>query len=193
MNWCRAALVLLVVVAGAGPADAKDNDSGLGHLGEFIPLKSPQPAPDVSFIDADGKSVPLSQFKGKPVLVNLWATWCHPCVEEMPLLDALQKSLGDKLTVLAISEDRGGTKVVQPFVDKLGLANLKIFLDPTGAFGDAFKVEGLPTSILIDDAGNVRGRVLGEAEWDTPKMLSIIEPYFSAKNKPGEPVKASAR
>ena len=193
MNWCRAALLsLLLVMANAGAALADDAEQ---QIGEFIPSKSPQPAPEVSFVDAEGKTVPLSQFKGMAVLVNLWATWCQPCIEEMPALDRLQESLGDKLTVLAISQDHGGSKIVQPFVNKLGLKNLKIFLDPKAKFGDAFKVYGLPTSILIDDAGKVRGRVVGIADWDDDEVRAKIEPFLSSTQptEPGPALKSSAR
>jgi thiol-disulfide isomerase/thioredoxin len=191
MNWCRAALLsLLLVMMNTASALAADNAEQ--QLGEFIPTKTPQPAPDVSFVDADGKMVPLSQFKGKPVLVNLWATWCQPCVEEMPALDRLQESLGDKLTVLAISEDHGGSKVVQAFVNKLGFPNLKIFLDPSGKFGDAFKVYGLPTSIMIDDAGKVRGRVVGIADWDDDAVRAKIAPFLTPTDS-GDTLKSSSR
>jgi thiol-disulfide isomerase/thioredoxin len=192
MKGCRAALVSLLLLVGAvGSVAADDSGSGRMKLGEFIPTPTPRPAPAVSFVDAAGKTFPLSQFKGKPVLVNLWATWCRPCVEEMPSLNGLQQRLGDRLTVLAISEDRGGNKVVQRFVDRLGLTNLKIFLDPEGAFGRAFAVHGLPTTILIDVTGKVRGRILGQADWSAPKMLDAIKPFLSPK-EPSATAKRSA-
>jgi thiol-disulfide isomerase/thioredoxin len=156
-------------------------------LGTFIPASAPRPAPQISFTDASGKSVSLSAFDGKVVLLNLWATWCAPCRREMPSLERLQARSGDRMAVLAISEDFGGSKVVAPFVAKLGLTTIKTYLDPKGAVGQAFKVTGLPTSIVLDRHGRVRGRVEGEANWDGPKMLAVIEPLL----RPGDIVKSS--
>jgi thiol-disulfide isomerase/thioredoxin len=147
-------------------------------LGQFVPASPPRPAPQVSFSDAMGASANLSDFAGKPVLLNLWATWCAPCRREMPSLERLQARLGDNITVLAISEDIGGNKAVAPFIAKLGLKAVKTYLDPKSTLTQAFNVDGLPTSFLIDRRGRVIGRVEGEAEWDSPKMLSVIEPLL---------------
>lgn len=144
-------------------------------LGRFVPASPPRPAPQVSFTDAAGASANLSDFAGRPVLLNLWATWCAPCRREMPSLERLQTRLGDKIKVLAISEDIGGSKAVAPFVAKLGLKEVKTYLDPKSTLTQAFKVDGLPTTFLIDRRGQLLGRVEGEAEWDSSKMLSVIE------------------
>jgi thiol-disulfide isomerase/thioredoxin len=112
-------------------------------------------------------------------LLNLWATWCGPCRREMPSLERLQTRLGDKIKVLAISEDIAGNKAVAPFVAKLGLKAIKTYLDPKSTLTQAFKVDGLPTTFLIDRRGQILGRVEGEAEWDSSKMLSVIEALLS--------------
>ena len=148
-------------------------------MGEFIPAKPPWRAPTVSFADAAGRNLSLSDFTGRLVLVNLWATWCAPCRQEMPSLERLQTRLGDKIAILAISEDRGGSKAVAPFVARFGLKAVKTYLDPDSAVGRAFKVDGLPTSFLIDRQGRVLGRVEGGAEWDSPKMLAILDPLLA--------------
>jgi thiol-disulfide isomerase/thioredoxin len=153
-------------------------DAPRSPLGQFVPASSPRPAPQVSFSDAMGASANLSDFAGKPVLLNLWATWCAPCRREMPSLERLQARLGDKITVLAVSEDIGGNKAVAPFIAKFGLKAVKTYLDPKSTLTQAFNVDGLPTSFLIDRRGRVIGRVEGEAEWDSPKMLSVIEPLL---------------
>src|SRR5262249_9733984 len=140
------------------------------ELGKFVAISPPQPVPEVSFTDGEGSRVDFGAFAGKTVLVNLWATWCAPCIKEMPSLERLQNQLDDKLTVIAISQDRGGAKAVDPFVVKLGLKAVKIYLDPKSAVGRAFNVEGLPSSFLIDRDGKVVGRVDGEAVWDSPSM-----------------------
>ena len=173
-------VALLVALPGPGASAQADADvAGQAPLGEFLPASRPWAAPPAVFTDADGKTLSLRDFAGKLVLVNLWATWCAPCQHEMPSLERLQTRLGDKITILAISEDRGGSKAVAPFIAKLGLKVVKTYLDPESAVGRAFKVDGLPTSFLIDRQGRVLGRVEGEAEWDSPKMLAIIDPLLS--------------
>jgi thiol-disulfide isomerase/thioredoxin len=181
MRSRRAALLalLLVLPAGLSTPRAATAASGQPPLGEFVPASPPQPAPKVTFADAEGKTFGLSDFSGKVLLVNLWATWCAPCRQEMPSLERLQTRLGDSITILAISEDMGGSKAVAPFVAKLGLKAVKTYLDPKGGVERAFKVDGLPTSFVLDRQGRVLGRVEGGAEWDSPKMLAILDPLLT--------------
>src|SRR5712692_9104225 len=150
------------------------------RLGEFIPLTPSQPAPDATFTNLDGNPASLADFKGKPAVVNLWATWCQPCLKEMPSLERLQSELAGKLTVAAVSEDRGGAKLVAPFVAAMGLKKLTIYLDPKADLGHAVNVRGLPTSIVIDAAGRIVGRVEGAAEWDSAKMLAVLQPLLES-------------
>jgi thiol-disulfide isomerase/thioredoxin len=168
--------LLLALLLVSTQADA--NAAGQAPLGEFIPAPRPWPAPAVGFTDAEGKTLGFPDFAGKLVLVNLWATWCEPCRREMPSLERLQTRLGNRIAILAISEDRGGGKAVAAFIAKLGI-KLKTYLDPESAVGHAFKVDGLPTSFLIDRQGRVLGRIEGQAEWDSPKMLAILDPLLS--------------
>ena len=151
-------------------ADEPDNIK----LGEFIPAASPQPAPEISFTDMAGKPVSLADFKGKFVLVNLWATWCQPCLKEMPSLIALQTRLEPALTVLAISEDRAGTRIVQDFVTAHQLDKLAVYLDPNSTVGHAFGARGLPTSILIGADGKVLGQVEGGADWGSDALRDAL-------------------
>jgi thiol-disulfide isomerase/thioredoxin len=177
---CIALLALpLLLSGGVTNARAEPGVPDQGPLGQFIPASPPRPAPQVAFADAAGKTLTLADFAGKLLLVNLWATWCSPCRHEMPSLERLQTRLGDRLTVLAISQDMGGAKVVAPFVAKLGLKAVKTYLDPKSSVGRAFKVDGLPTSFLIDRQGRVLGHVEGEAEWDSPKMMAVIAPLLT--------------
>ncbi|MBV9826207.1 MAG: TlpA family protein disulfide reductase [Alphaproteobacteria bacterium] len=147
-------------------------------LGEFIPANPAQPAPDVTFTNMNGAPLHFTDFKGKPVVVNLWATWCQPCLREMPSLERLQSKLEGKLTVAAISEDRGGAKIVEPFLGENHIQTVKVFLDPKSEVGHAFKTRGLPTSIVIDAKGNVVGEIEGPTEWDGPKMMSVLRPLL---------------
>jgi thiol-disulfide isomerase/thioredoxin len=181
VSFGTAALALLLLLA-ISPARAGDTDKI--KLGEFIPVTPPQPAPEVAFTDADGKPASFADFKGKPAVVNLWATWCRPCLEEMPSLDRLQARFAGRLAVAAVSEDRGGAQLVNPFVAGLKLKDLTIYLDPKSDLGHAFQVRGLPTSIVIDAAGRVVGRVEGEAEWDAAEMLAVLEPLLKPEDSP---------
>ncbi len=176
MKSCRAIVAALVLVAAVmGSAAIRADEPGQIKIGEFIPAATPQPAPEFSFSDLSGKPAALADFKGKFVLLNLWATWCQPCLKEMPSLAALQARQGTALTVVAVSEDRGGAATVEPVVVKLGLDRLKIYLDPKSAAIHAFAAEGLPTSFLIDGDGMVLGKVEGGADWDSDKIRAVLD------------------
>jgi len=175
MKLCRAIVAALVVVASIlGSAAIRADEPGGVKLGEFIPAASPQPAPEIAFTDTAGKPVALADFKGRFVLLNLWATWCQPCLKEMPSLAALQARLGPALTVVAVSEDRGGADIVAPFIARLGLDKLSIYLDPKSAAIHAFAARGLPTSFVIDGGGEVLGKVEGGADWDSDAMRAAL-------------------
>jgi thiol-disulfide isomerase/thioredoxin len=171
-------VAFLLIRAERGTVDQAPTAAEQTPLGHFVPAASPQPAPPVNFTDLAGKTAHLSDFAGKVVLLNLWATWCAPCRHEMPSLERLQARFSDKLAVLPVSQDLGGDKAVAPFISKLGLAKLQVYLDPKSTVGRAFKVDGLPTSFLIDRHGRVLGRVEGEAKWDSSNMLAVIEPLL---------------
>jgi thiol-disulfide isomerase/thioredoxin len=162
-------------------------------IGEFIPAASPQPAPQISFTDMDGHEAELADFKGKFLVVNLWATWCRPCLKEMPSLEALQATLDKRLTVLAISEDRGGAEAVRPFVIKLGLDKVKIYLDPKSTASRAIAVRGLPTSLVVDADGMVLGKIEGSAEWDSDEMLAALEKLMPADPPANSPANSPGR
>ena len=191
MKWTvAAALVFLLAARALGAADEGEADMpDRTKLGEFVPSSQPFTAPAISLADTNGHSVELSELRGKLVLVNLWATWCEPCLREMPSLERLQSRLGERIAVLAVSEDRGGNKTVEPFIAKLGLKSVKIYIDPKSEVGHAFGARGLPTSFLIDREGKMLGRVEGAAEWDSPKILGVLEPLLSGNGV----VKASSR
>jgi thiol-disulfide isomerase/thioredoxin len=183
------ALTLLLVLSSAA-ARADGAASGEARLGDFIAAASPQPAPPIAFADLAGHAVHLDDFAGRVVLVNLWATWCAPCREEMPSLVRLQQKLGDRLTVLAISEDRGGAGAVAPFLRRIDLGPIKVYVDPQSEVGAAFAVRGLPTSVLIDAKGRVVGRVEGGADWNTPAMLDALRRFLPSE-APATVIKSS--
>jgi thiol-disulfide isomerase/thioredoxin len=176
-----AALVSLLLVSGIASAGEDEPDApDRSKLGEFVPSSQPFPAPEISVTDSAGHRLDFAELRGKVVVVNLWATWCEPCLREMPSLERLQSRFGERIAVLAVSEDRGGDKAVEPFIAKLGLKAVKVYIDPKSEVGHAFGVRGLPTSFVINRDGEVLGRVEGGAEWDAPKILGIIQPLLSA-------------
>lgn len=164
----------LVVVRGTG-----ETYSPAGPLGDFTLARPPRPMPDILFADADGADIGLDAFRDRVILVNLWATWCGPCVREMPALDRLQAKLGsDRFEVVAISLDRGGLAKVSPFFDKYGLENLAIYLDPKSVAYRKLSVQRLPTSILIDASGREIGRLEAPLEWDSADAVALIRQYI---------------
>jgi thiol-disulfide isomerase/thioredoxin len=177
-----------MIASTLGPADAQTDEPEQIKVGEFIPAASPQPAPELSFTDLAGNTAALADLKGKFVLLNLWATWCQPCLKEMPSLAALQARLGPALTIVAVSEDRGGEVIVKLFVEKLGLDKLKIYLDPKSTASRAFAVRGLPTSLAIDSDGRVLGKVEGAADWDSDalraELAKLMPPSGEGAAKP---------
>jgi thiol-disulfide isomerase/thioredoxin len=183
--WARCATALIALLLAFTVAVAAEDEKT--KLGEFIPATPPQPAPEVGFTDMEGKPVKLADFKGKLLVLNLWATWCLPCLEEMPSLEQLQINIPDKLVVIAVSEDRGGKTVVDPFLEKLGLKKVKIYLDPKSDVGHAFEVRGLPTSIVIGADGKVLGKVEGAADWDSIEMRDALTPLLP--KAPKDPLK----
>ena len=130
-------------------------------------------APDASFTDPSGKSVTIADFKGKPVLLNLWATWCAPCIAEMPTLDTLAGDLDGNVTVLTVSQDLGGDEQVAPFFKKHSFANLKPYLDPQLALSTAYGVN-LPTTILYDADGKEVWRESGGMDWASAPARTLI-------------------
>lgn len=130
-------------------------------------------APTIPFTDAAGKKTTLAAFKGKPVLLNLWATWCIPCIKEMPTLDTLAGRMGDRLVILPLSQDLKGMEVVGPFFQKNGYKQLKPYLDTDTAFSVQLGAN-LPTTILYDSAGKEVWRVAGEFDWAGDKASALI-------------------
>src|SRR3954470_13096564 len=147
-----------------------------GSVARFALAKEPKPLPELAFSDADDKPLTLADYKGKVVLVNFWATWCAPCVKEMPSLDRLQAAIGkDKLVVLPLSLDGSSRAKVAPFYSDKKLANIGIYFDKGKKVLGALDVSVLPTSVLIDAQGRELGRLEGEADWDQPEALALIK------------------
>jgi thiol-disulfide isomerase/thioredoxin len=175
MSLSRRAFIAAIGAAGlADPARAQLPEFR-GQLGAFVPRRPPLEAPAIAFRAAEGKELTLADFRGRTLVVNFWATWCAPCVEEMPALDRLHASLASEgIEVAAISVDRGGLRQVAPFFEVNALKHLPVYLDPTGASMRAFGVRGLPTTIAIDRQGRDAGRLEGAAHWDSEPAKSLL-------------------
>jgi len=136
---------------------------------------SPQPVPEIRFQGADGKPHALSDFRGKVVLLNVWATWCAPCRKEMPALDRLQQTLGGaEFEVIALSIDSGGAAAVRRFYDEIGIRSLALYVDPSMAASGKLRTVGIPTTLLLDREGRERWRKTGPAEWDSPEIVESL-------------------
>ena len=168
----------LYVIPGCTAKPAGDLKSlAQGQMKSLVVDDAPSPAPATPFLDAAGKAHTLAEFKGKAVIVNLWATWCAPCVQEMPTLAKLaQTSAGQPLVVVPISLDNADDAAnAQAFIAKR--PPLPFYSDTKYALPFGFKpaVASLPTTLLIDAAGNVRGRVAAGADWSGPDAQRVVE------------------
>jgi thiol-disulfide isomerase/thioredoxin len=172
----------MVLAAAAGTLAAaalsrKPRADTLDPLSEGLKMVSPpQDPPDGVFLAQDGSTHHLGDFKGHGMVVNMWATWCAPCVAEMPALAALSRALAPKdVAVLPLSSDRGGADTVQAWYNSHGITGLPVLLDPKGALARAFDARGIPTSVLINTAGKVVARLEGAADWSSPAAQALIE------------------
>jgi thiol-disulfide isomerase/thioredoxin len=170
-----------VVTAAAGTVAAawwprKPRAQDLQDLGSALKRTDPPvAAPDIRFVDPGGTEHRLSEFRGHGMVINLWATWCMPCVAEMPALATLSKTLAPSdIAVLPLSSDRGGAATVEAFFRKHEIGGLPVLLDPQGAAARAFGVEGIPVSVIIDKAGREQARLEGSADWSTPTAAAVV-------------------
>lgn len=181
----RIALIALAL-AGAGALVAKlGSDGGLNYTeprgnpsvtpgAPIAPIAAAarQPAKDFAFTDEAGRPLRLAEFKGRVVLVNLWATWCPPCIAEMPSLDGLAARLGSpRFQVVAVSLDRGGAGIVRRWFDRTGIRSLTLYTASAGQFVDAV----LPTSMLIDGDGRIAWQGHGAYDWEGPEAVGAVE------------------
>ncbi|WP_432769642.1 MAG: TlpA family protein disulfide reductase [Sphingopyxis sp.] len=147
---------------------------GLGQF-EYIIDRSHkgEAAPTVAFRGPDDAAVTLAAFRGRPLLVNLWATWCAPCVAEMPTLDTLAAARAERLTVIAVAQDLQGAAIVDPWFQKARLTTLQPYLDPENGLLDAAN-SALPTSILYDAGGQEVWRVVGAIDWEGKEAAALL-------------------
>jgi thiol-disulfide isomerase/thioredoxin len=164
----------------AQPPTAGDAGPAGSNALSFSFPDHPLDLPALRFADADDRDLSLADFRGRPVVLNIWATWCTPCRQEMSSLDRLQAALGkSQLLVLPLSIDSQGVSVVKAFYRELGLKQLDIYyLDRSAEASRALSTVGIPTTLLIDRDGREVGRKIGAAEWDGPEVIELIQRHL---------------
>lgn len=181
--------LLAVLALFAGMAAAAWVTGGRGQLedlsrtgvqdrvaGSLIRHAEPQPVADIVFTDAGGQVRRLSEWRGKAVLLNLWATWCAPCKAEMPSLDRLQSQLaGNGFAVIALSMDRTGLTEPSAFFAAQGIAHLQLYNDSTGEAIRRLKAPGLPFTAVFNEKGEEVARIAGPAQWDGAAMIAQLK------------------
>lgn len=146
-----------------------------GTMKRFVLSDQSVAAPNVTFLDETGNETSFNAFKDKVILVNLWATWCAPCIKEMPDLNELQKSMAaTDFEIVLISENQDGIESSLKFLKDNNISELKTYIDPSRKVARAFKSSFLPTSILFDRSGNEVGRLIGPAEWNSGDTRALI-------------------
>lgn len=149
--------------------------------GKLAGHESPRPVPEIAFTDGDGAELTLADFRGRVVVLNIWATWCPPCRAEMPTLDRLQAELGGpRFEVVALSVDRAGPAVVRTFYDEEGIDRLALYIDRSMRSMPRLGVVGIPTTLVLDPQGREIARAAGEADWATPEMLAYFRGLITA-------------
>ena len=174
----RLTLALFAIALAFAPTFA------VAQPGNFILREPSEVMPDLQFTDDAGQTRTLTDFHGKVILLNLWATWCYPCRKEMPSLDRLQASLGGPdFEVVPLSIDRGGADAVKKFYAENGIQHLPIHIDQTGKAVFTLAAPGLPTTFVVDREGREIGRFIGPAEWDTPEMITFLKSVIAVQQK----------
>jgi thiol-disulfide isomerase/thioredoxin len=170
---------VLALCLGFGAAFPAAAGSTPPKMGDFSPFDPPLPTPNEAFEDQLGDKVHMADFKGQVVVLNFWASWCGPCVAEMPTLDALQADLADAgLKVVAVSLDRDGIKKAAPFFRRTGVKNLKLYTDRTSDLFQELEGAALPTTYLIDRDGKVVEVYVGATDWSSDRVKQQLKKYL---------------
>ena len=164
-------LVLACAEQRPGADDEAAADEGVPKEG-VDRAKAGAEAPAAPFTDADGKPVRIADFAGRPVLLNLWASWCAPCVKELPMLDAIGRS--GRLQVVAVSQDSGPQPSVKAVLAKLGVGGLGAYHDPSMSLSGALNAQVLPTSVLYDATGREVWRYTGDLDWTGAEAAKLL-------------------
>ena len=177
-----AAATLLAAVAAALPGRAMAEDAAT--LANLVWLDPPKQAASDPFLIEGEELATLERFRGRAVVLNFWATWCPPCVAEMPTLDRLAGLFDpEDLAVVTMALDRASEERIRAFYAEIGARNLGVYRDPQSHLGRAMRVFGLPTTLLIDHEGMIVAQLVGEAVWDGEAALAAIRPLAEAARR----------
>lgn len=145
--------------------------------------RTPSPVASIEFEDQDGKTRNLADFKGKVIVLNIWATWCVPCRKEMPTLDRLQTALGGPdFEVVPVSIDLGGVAAVRKFYGAIGVLSLSIYVDKSGRISREVGAFGVPTTLILDRDSEEIARAVGPAEWDSPEIMQFLRSVIAQRH-----------
>lgn len=172
------ALAAVMITALAAPVPARTAEPPRsGSMEAFVLATTARPRPDFHWTDQSGnEQFALSNFTGKVVLMNFWASWCNPCLTELPTISKLQEALGgNDFTVVGISVDQAGSSLARRMLRKLHIKNLEIYLDRSGNASRAFGAGDIPTTILFDREGREVGKFAGPTDWASPEALALIK------------------
>jgi thiol-disulfide isomerase/thioredoxin len=137
--------------------------------------------PEIVFTDDTGERVTLADFRGKVVVLNIWATWCPPCRREMPTLDRLEAELsGDRFAVVALSVDQSGSEVVRDFFEQEDIEHLGLYIDTSARVLMDLRIPGIPSTLILDREGREIARLSGEADWAKPAMMQYFRSLITA-------------
>jgi len=171
----RAAIVIFLLIAGLLVLLLLNRNKSYNNSVKIVPIEVGLPAPDFKFPGMDGKMVSLSDFRGKVVLVNIWATWCTSCVDEMPSMEKLYQKLKEEdFEILAVSIDSLGETAVAPFMKKYKLT-FPALIDSAGAIRMGYRTTGVPESFIIDKDGILVKKVIGSIDWTQPEILHLFQ------------------
>jgi thiol-disulfide isomerase/thioredoxin len=175
----RALVTVATVAAGALGGNVAPRRAVAQEMGSVDDLQDMPPGatlPAFQFFTPDNQARTLDDYRGRGVVLNLWATWCGPCVAELPTLDALAAAVAaDNIVVLPLSSDAGGAASVRAFYDGHDIEHLPVLLDPGGAITQAWQVPGIPVTVVFDRAGHPRARLIGGADWSTPAAVARVK------------------
>ena len=164
--------------AGTGPLGGLNK----GAMAALLVRPRPLDLPPFEFADGNGAAKTLADFAGKVVLLNIWATWCVPCREEMPALDKLETELGGKdFAVVAVNVDKGGPDKARAFLADTGATRLTLYTDSSGKLFAALKAVGMPTTLMLDRDGKEIARLIGPADWSSAEAKRVVEATIAAK------------
>lgn len=188
MRLLRSAVLYAAIALGANAAlaaSAPIHPASLSALAQGSMKKlsfsaSPKALPDLAVVDAAGKDHHLSEYRGKYVVLNFWATWCAPCRKEMPTLDKLQADLGgDHLAVVPVGSLRTTAASAQKFFDREHVTHLPVLIDPEARMARQMGIMGLPVTLILDPQGREIARLIGEADWASPSAKAILTKLIS--------------